>query len=61
MKYKIVLIVAGGRTGSDFLQSLFDSHEEILQLPGIFKYLDFWNNIKKLKNYEEIGKFFITF
>ena len=32
---KIILLVAGGRTGNEFFHSLLDSHSEILQFPGI--------------------------
>ena len=28
---KILLLVAGGRAGSDFFQSLLDNHSQILQ------------------------------
>jgi hypothetical protein len=30
-----LILLTGGRSGSDFLQSLLDSHPEILQFPGI--------------------------
>ena len=33
---KILAFIGGGRAGIDFLQSLFDSHPEISQLPGCF-------------------------
>ena len=33
---KFVIILTGGRSGSDLLQSLFDGHPQILQFPGIF-------------------------
>jgi len=40
---QIVILITGGRTGSDFFQSLTDGHTEILQLPGIFQYhCEFW-------------------
>ena len=35
---KFVIIITGGRSGSDFLQSLFDGHPQIMQFPGIFKF-----------------------
>ena len=39
----IVALVTGGRTGSDFFQSLTDGHPEILQLTGIcWFHDDFW-------------------
>ena len=31
---KILLLVTGGRGGSDFFQGLLDGHSEILQFPG---------------------------
>ena len=34
---KILLLVAGGRAGSDFFQSLLDNHSQILQFPGLLK------------------------
>ena len=35
---KFVIIIAGGRSGSDLLQSLFDGHPQILQFPGFFRF-----------------------
>ena len=32
---KVLLLVAGGRGGSDFFQSLLDNHSQILQFPGL--------------------------
>ena len=38
-------LVTTGRTGSDFFQSLLDSHPEVLTFNGnIIDYYDFWNN-----------------
>ena len=34
---KILLLVTGGRGGSDFFQGLLDGHNEILQFPGILR------------------------
>ena len=55
---KLLLLVAGGRGGSDFFQSLLDSHSQILQFPGqiyenIFKILN-------LKNPHDISNEFIN-
>ena len=36
----IALIITGGRSGADLLQSLFDGHPEILQFPGILHFDD---------------------
>ena len=44
---KIVVLIAGGRTGSDFFQSLLDGHPEISQFPGIFAFDEFWKKTKK--------------
>ena len=35
-----LILLTGGRSGSDFLQSLFDGHKEILQFPGIINLTD---------------------
>ena len=35
---EVVIILTGGRAGSDLLQSLFDGHSQILQLPGILRF-----------------------
>ena len=43
---KILLLVAGGRAGSDFFQSLLDNHTQILQFPGILKA----NNLESIIN-----------
>jgi hypothetical protein len=37
-------LVTTGRTGSDFLQSLFDSHPEIFVFNGQFYFHDFWTS-----------------
>ncbi len=37
-------LLTTGRTGTDFLQSLFDSHPEVLTFNGTFAYHDFWKN-----------------
>ena len=34
---KVILLVTGGRGGSDFFQGLLDNHSEILQFPGILR------------------------
>ena len=43
---KILLLVAGGRAGSDFFQSLLDNHSQILQFPGVL----LANNLEKIIN-----------
>ena len=69
---KKVLLVATGRTGTDFFQSLLDSHPQILQFPGVWTYHQWWqvarcrNNVSDLVNefiwqaspaYNHISKF----
>ena len=56
---KIIVLIAGGRTGSDFFQSLLDGHSEISQLPGVFYYDKFWLQIQNEKKIENISKIFI--
>ena len=34
---KAIVLVTGGRGGSDFFQGLLDNHNEILQIPGILR------------------------
>ena len=57
---KIVVLIAGGRAGVDFFQSLLDSHPEVSQLPGIFDYDKFWLKLESRKetNPESICKIF---
>ena len=47
---KILLLIAGSRSGSDFFQSLLDSHSQILQFPGELR-ID--ENFKKMLCYKE--------
>jgi len=64
-------LVTTGRTGSDFFQSLLDSHPQVLTFNGsIIEYYDFWNNSKCVKSssfdlsdfiYEFIGKYIERF
>ena len=56
---KVVLLVAGGRAGSDFFHSLIDDHQEILQLPGYLKIDDNLSNILSKKFPNDISKEFI--
>ena len=54
---KLAVLISGGRTGSDFFQSLLDGHEEILSFPGIFYFDKF---LKELKiNKKNPGNLFI--
>jgi len=57
---KLIILIAGGRTGSGLLQSLFDGHSQVCQLPLEFYYDDFWEKIQKLKkNYNLISEKFL--
>ena len=53
---KKILLVATGRTGTDFFQSLLDSHPQILQFPGVWFFHEWWrvarcrNNVSDLVN-----------
>jgi hypothetical protein len=60
MNLKIVILITGGRTGSDFFQSLTDGHKEILQFPGCFFYNDFWQKTASNLNVNEISDAFIS-
>jgi len=40
------VLITTGRTGSDFLQSLFDSHSQVLTFNGILDFHQFWQNSK---------------
>jgi len=44
LKLPSCALVTTGRTGTDFLQSLLDSHPEVLTFNGILFYHTFWNN-----------------
>jgi len=58
---KIIVLIAGGRAGTDFFQSLLDNHSEISQFPGVFFYDEFWQKLSKknVKQPENIAKIFI--
>ena len=53
---KIFAIVGMGRAGIEFLQSLFDGHTQILQLPGMIRF-----NKKFLNSLEMDSKSFINY
>ena len=55
----IVLIMTSGRSGADFLQSLFDGHNQILQFPGILKFDDKLMKLFELKSEENIPSYFV--
>ena len=55
---KIFCLLGTGRSGVDFLQTIFDQHPEVSHLPGVFYYQEFWNKLKK-KDTNQIIKEFI--
>ena len=57
---KIVVLIAGGRAGTDFFQSLLDRHTSISQLPGSFAFDQFWIKSKNEKSLEKIAEMFIN-
>ena len=58
---RIVIILTGGRSGFDLLQSLFDGHEEINQFPGPLVFIDNFIKIFDIKSPEKIVNSFIKF
>jgi len=58
-----VSIVTGGRAGSDFLQSIYDSHPEVLTFNGWFQFHElFWddsvcNKVENINLYDLIDEF----
>ena len=56
---RIVILFTGGRSGSDLLQSLLDSHPEVAQFPAILHFTDEFLKIFKLKDPQIIAKEFI--
>ena len=53
---RIVILFTGGRSGSDLLQSLLDTHPEVAQFPGILRFTDEFLKIFKLKDPQIIAK-----
>ena len=56
---KFLLLVAGGRAGTDLLHSLFDQHSQVSQFPGIFRWGEFYQTIKHSKNLDVIADAFL--
>jgi len=56
-----VLLVASGRTGSDFFQSLLDGHPEILQFTGIWFFHEWWKGAKCKGNLSDLIDEFIWY
>jgi hypothetical protein len=57
---KIVMLFTGGRSGSDFLQSLLDEHKDVAQFPGILHFTNDLLKIFKFKDAQKIAKKFIS-
>lgn len=51
---KIIIILNSGRSGSSFLQCLFDKHPEVLQFLGEFLFND---KMMKIFNFVSPNKF----
>ena len=58
---KTLLLVAGGRGGSDFFQGLLDGHTQILSFPLYLKIDDNFIQILNEENPEKLAKQFINF
>jgi len=58
---KLVLLVTGGRGGSDFFQGLLDGHDEILQFPGVLRANNELFKILELDNYSEVANKFTKY
>ena len=56
---QVLLLVAGGRAGSDLFHSLLDEHSQILQFPGMLEVNRDFLDLINLKNYHEIPVRFI--
>lgn len=54
------MLFTGGRSGSDFLQSLLDEHKEVAQFPGILHFTNDLLKIFKLKDAKKIAQKFIS-
>ena len=57
---KILLLVAGSRSGSDFFQSFLDGHSQILQFPGSLLTDNNFNEMLNLKDLNKILEKFIN-
>jgi hypothetical protein len=55
----IIAIIGFGRSGMDFLQSLFDKHPQISQFPGEFFFGKFYTEVEKKTCKKEIAELFI--
>ena len=51
---KPLILVTGGRGGSDFFQGLLDDHDQILQIPGILRINSEFISIRLLVSFQRI-------
>ena len=58
---KAIVLVTGGRGGSDFFQGLLDKQEEILQIPAILRINKEFIEIFNSRNNREISEKFIRY
>ena len=58
---KVLILVTGGRGGSDFFQGLLDQHNEILQIPGILRINNQFKDIFNSSNNKELAQKFINY
>ena len=58
---KVLVLVSGGRGGSDFFQGLLDNHNEILQIPEKLRINKQFLEIFNSQNNKEIAEKFIRF
>ena len=58
---KIILLVAGGRGGSDFFQGLLDGHSQVLTFPGYLRINKSFKEMLDLNSSDQISKRFIKF
>ena len=54
---KIYCLLGIGRSGVDFLQSIFDKHTQVSQFPGVFYFEIFWENIKNKSKLQIANEF----
>ena len=57
---KTLLLVAGGRGGSDFFRGLFDGHSQVLKFPGYLRINKDFQEMLNLNFPNQISKKFIS-
>ena len=55
---KVLLLIGGGRSGIDLMQSLFDQHPNISQFPGVFRWGEFFKKLNNVKDSNQILNIF---